>query len=110
MPEVVNRAVIRAPAERIFAFLEQAERNSEWVPDLTVSERVTPGPTRQGTRFRFLTRIAGIPLESIDEVVTYEPPRLIRFTSVKGVPHAGYWELEAWFDWALKEPRVTIGL
>jgi hypothetical protein len=94
VPEVVNRAVIRAPAERVFAFIEQAERNTEWVPDLTLSERLTPGPTRQGTLFRFVTRIAGIPLESTDEVVAYEPPRLIRFVGIKGVPHAGYWELE----------------
>ena len=48
MPEVVNRAVIRAPAERIFALVEQAERNTEWVPDLSVSERLTPGPTARG--------------------------------------------------------------
>ena len=96
MPEVVNRAVIRAPAERIFALVEQAERNTEWVPDLSVSERLTPGPTRVGTRFRFVTRVPGvpIPIDSTDEVVALEPGRLIRFTSVRGVPHSGYWELE----------------
>jgi uncharacterized membrane protein len=96
VPEVVNRAVIRAPAERIFALIEQAERNTEWVPDLSVSERLTPGPTRVGTRFRFVTRVPGvpIPIDSTDEVVALEPGRLIRFTSVRGVPHSGYWELE----------------
>ena len=96
MPEVVNRAVIRAPAGRIFALIEQAERNTEWVPDLSVSERLTPGPTRVGTRFRFVTRVPGvpIPIDSTDEVVALEPGRLIRFTSVRGVPHSGYWELE----------------
>jgi uncharacterized membrane protein len=96
VPEVVNRAVIRAPAERIFALVEQAERNTEWVPDLSVSERLTPGPTRVGTRFRFVTRVPGvpIPIDSTDEVVALEPGRLIRFTSVRGVPHSGYWELE----------------
>ena len=78
MPEVVNRAVIRAPAERIFALIEQAERNAEWVPDLSVSERLTPGPTRVGTRFRFVTRVPGvpIPIDSTDEVVALEPGRL----------------------------------
>jgi uncharacterized membrane protein len=96
VPEVVNRAVIRAPAERIFALIEQAERNTEWVPDLSVSERLTPGPTRVGTRFRFVTRVPGvpIPIDSTDEVVALEPGRLIRFTSVRGVPHSGYWEME----------------
>lgn len=96
MPDVVNQAVIRAPAERIFALIEQAERNTEWVPDLTVSERLTPGPTRVGSRFRFVTGVPGlpIPIDSTDEVVAYEPGRLLRFAGVKGVPHTGYWELE----------------
>ncbi|HEX2036693.1 MAG TPA: SRPBCC family protein [Chloroflexota bacterium] len=94
MPEIVNQAIIRAPAEQIFAFIEQAERNVEWVPDLTSSERLTPGPTSKGSRFRFAMRVAGIPVESTDEVVEYEPGRLIRFSSVRGVPHAGYWRFE----------------
>ena len=95
MPEVVNQALIRAPAERIFALIEQAERNVEWVPDLTSCQRLTPGPTRLGTRFRFVMRVAGIPVDATDEVVAYEPGRLIRFMGVKGVRHSGYWQLEA---------------
>lgn len=95
MAEVVNQALIRASAERIFGLIEQAERNVEWVPDLTSCERLTPGPTRLGTRFRFVMRVVGIPVDATDEVVAYEPGRLIRFMGVKGVPHSGYWQLEA---------------
>ena len=94
MPEIVNTATIRAPAERIFQVIEQAERNVEWVPDLSRSERLTPGPTRKGTRFRFTMKMAGIPVDVTDEVVEYQPGRLIRFAGVHGVPHAGYWLLE----------------
>ena len=49
-----------------------------------------------GTRFRFVTRVPGvpIPIDSTDEVVALEPGRLIRFASVHGVPHSGYWEME----------------
>jgi hypothetical protein len=94
MLEVAREAVLAAPASRIFPLLSSAERNVEWVPDLAVSERLTPGPTRVGSRFRFVLRFAGIPLESIDEVVEIDPPRLIRFTSVSGVPHSGSWRLE----------------
>lgn len=95
MPEVANQALIRAPAEQIFALIEQAERNVEWVPDLTRCERLTPGPTRPGTRFRFVMRVAGISVDATDEVVAYEPGRLIRFSGIKGVPHSGYWQLQA---------------
>jgi uncharacterized protein YndB with AHSA1/START domain len=97
VPEVVNTATIAAPAERIFDFISHAERNVEWVPDLASSERVTPGVTQRGSRFRFVIRFAGIPVpvEVTDEVTEFDPPRLIRFTGVQGVRHAGYWEMEA---------------
>jgi len=94
VPEIVNSAVIRAPAERIFAFIAQAERNVEWVPDLTLSERITPPPTAKGSRFHFTIRLAGFPIDVVDEVVELEPDRLIRFDTVKGVKHAGFWRLE----------------
>lgn len=96
MPEVVNSATIRAPSDRIFEFIAAAERNVDWVPDLLRSERVTPGPTRVGTRFRFVTRIPGVPfpLEVTDQVTELEPGRLIRFTGVEGVGHAGSWRFE----------------
>ena len=94
MPEVVNTAVIAAPAEDIFDFIAQAERNVEWVPDLSASERLTPGPTQRGTRFRFVIQFGPLPVDVTDEVTEYQPPRLIRFSGVQGVPHAGYWQLE----------------
>ena len=53
MPEVVKSALLHAPASDIFALLVQAERNVEWMPRLASSERLTPGPTAVGTRFRF---------------------------------------------------------
>ncbi|HEV2126144.1 MAG TPA: SRPBCC family protein [Chloroflexota bacterium] len=94
MPEVVNTAVIQAPAARVFDFIAQAERNAEWVPDLQRSERLTDGPTRVGTRFRFSSRIAGIPIDVTDEVTAFEPHRLIAFAGVSGPPHAGSWVFE----------------
>jgi uncharacterized protein YndB with AHSA1/START domain len=96
VPEIVNQAIIHAPPERIFTLIAAAERNVEWVPDLVRSERLTPGPTRVGTRFRFVTRIPGlpIPMTVTDEVKALEPNRLIRFRGVEGVGHAGYWQFE----------------
>jgi hypothetical protein len=94
MPEVTNTAIIAAPADRLFAFIAQAERNVEWVPDLERSERLTPGPTQRGSRFRFLVRFGAIPVEVTDEVVEFDPPRLIRFAGIEGVRHSGYWRFE----------------
>ena len=94
MPEIVNSAIIKAPAERIFDFIAQAERNVEWVPDLESSRRLTPGPTRNGTRFEFVVRLVVLSLRMVDEVVTCERPHLIRFTGVQGVEHSGSWRME----------------
>jgi ribosome-associated toxin RatA of RatAB toxin-antitoxin module len=94
LPEVSNSAEIHAPADRVFDFIAQAERNAEWVPDVLQSERLTPGPTQVGTRFRFVSRIAGIPIDITDEVTAFQPGRLIAFSGVSGPPHAGSWHFE----------------
>jgi uncharacterized protein YndB with AHSA1/START domain len=94
MPEVVNTAVINAPAARIFDYIAAAERNAEWVPDLSLSQRLTPGETRIGTRFRFVSRLAGIPVDVTDEVVQLVPERYIAFRGVTGPAHSGSWRFE----------------
>ena len=105
MPEVVNTAVINAPASRIFEYIAHAERNVEWVPDLTLSERVTPGETRIGTRFRFVSRLAGIPVDVTDEVIQLVPERYIAFRGVSGPAHSGSWKFEPLED--SEQTRVT---
>lgn len=102
MPEVVNTAVIRAPAERVFEFISHAERNAEWVPDLSLSERVTEGETRIGSRFRFFSKLAGIPVDVTDEVVQLVPDRYIAFRGVTGPAHSGSWKFEP-----LEDPAQT---
>ncbi len=105
MPEVVNSAVINAPAASIFAYITQAERNVEWVPDLQRSERLTPGETRIGTRFRFVSKIAGIPIDVTDEVVQLVPERFIAFNGVTGPTHSGSWTFQPEGEGA--QTRVT---
>ena len=94
MPEVVKSALLKVPASDIFALLVQAERNVEWVPRLASSERLTPGPTAVGTRFRFGLEFMGMVIDGVDEVVELVPDRLIRSRSVEGVAHTSSWELE----------------
>ena len=94
MPEVVKSALLHAPASDIFALLVQAERNVEWMPRLASSERLTPGPTAVGTRFRFGLEFMGMVIDGVDEVVELVPDRLIRSRSVEGVTHTSSWELE----------------
>jgi hypothetical protein len=110
VPEIVNAATIRAAAERIYEFIAQAERNVEWVPDLLASERITPGPTKTGTRFRFSLKLPGVPfpIDITDEVVALEPGRLIRFEGVRGPRHFGYWLIEPLEPDASGRPQTRV--
>ena len=112
MTEIVNTATIRASAERIFDYIAQADRNVEWVPDLSRSERVTPPPTGLGSRFHFVMKVAGFPVDVVDEVTEFVPNRLIRFSGLRGVKHGGYWQLEPLPPDAQGHPqtRVTYGM
>ena len=108
MTEIVNTAVIHAPAERIFSFIAQAERNVEWVPDLARSERLTPPPTAIGTRFRFAMKVAGFPVDVVDQVTELVPNRLIRFTGISGPRHGGSWEMESLSPDAQGRPQTRV--
>ncbi len=105
MPEVVNSATIHAPPDRVFDLISRAERNVEWVPDLERSDRLTPGETRVGTRFRFVSRFVGIPVDVTDEVVQLVPGRFIAFRGISGPKHSGSWRFEPLEDGT--QVRVT---
>ena len=96
MPEVDKSALLKVPASDIFALLAQVERNPEWVPRMVSSERLTPGPTAVGTRFRFALDLEfmGLVIDGVDEVIELVPNRLLRSRSVEGVAHTPSWELE----------------
>lgn len=94
MVQVVKSALLSVPASSVYAFLIQAERNSEWVPRVTHSERLTPGPTVVGTRFRFNLEFMGQVVGSTDEVIELVPNRLIRSHAIQGLKHSVSWQLE----------------
>jgi hypothetical protein len=39
-------------------------------------------------------KVAGFPVDVVDEVTEFVPGRLIRFAGVRGVSHGGYWQME----------------
>jgi len=49
---VDNSIGIAAPAERVFDYVTDVRREPEWNPQLREPERLTPGPTGAGTRYR----------------------------------------------------------
>jgi uncharacterized membrane protein len=87
---------IEAPVEKVFAYIGRPENNKEWIPDVVESEKLTEGPNRPGSRFRFVTRAPlGLRVSAEAEITAMDPPRMLEFRSVSGVEHRGRWELEA---------------
>jgi uncharacterized protein YndB with AHSA1/START domain len=86
-------AEIVAPPARVWALLEDWEGSASWMVDATTVEVLGPQRTGVGTRVRAVTRIAGVPLTDVMEVVRWEEPRLL------SVRHVG-WPIRglAWFE------------
>lgn len=86
---------IERPASDVFAYLTNPLTLHEWQGTAEV-EQLTPGPVGDGTRFREVHRMLGRRIESVTEVVDYEPDRRFEVRVVSGpVPINGRWELQA---------------
>jgi len=84
---------VARPAHEVFAYLTDPSSLREWQGTHEV-EQLTDGPIGRGARFREVHLIMGRRLESITEVVAYEPDRRFHVRVVSGpVPIDGIWEL-----------------
>lgn len=50
---------VQAPCERVWAFVNDVKRNSEWVANVREVLAVTPGPVRRGILFRERVHLFG---------------------------------------------------
>jgi hypothetical protein len=65
---------IHAPHDRVFALSSDIDRSKEWLPAGVIVEKLTPGPTRAGTRYRETRKILGRKDTEEYEVTLFEPP------------------------------------
>jgi hypothetical protein len=69
---------IQRPPDEVFAFMADAQNYGDHGPDsrVPVFEKITPGPTRVGTRWHEVVQLApGVRMTAWSEVTTYEPSR-----------------------------------
>lgn len=66
---------IRAPLDKVFALTNDIDRAMEWLPAGVRIEKLTPGPTRLGSRYRETRRILGRDDTEIYEITGFDPPR-----------------------------------
>lgn len=118
MPSINRSADVGAAPGRVYEYLEAGEHVGEWMPDVVRSERLTPGPTRPGSRFRYVFRVLGREFEVVNEVTDHRPPERVGFRTVAGVGNRGWFEVQSldgglrarvslWFDFDL--PSGAVG-
>lgn len=68
--------IARIP-EEVFAYVDDIEREPEWQPNLREVEQTPAGPTRVGTRKRYVSDFLGKRVENTYEVKELEPGRRV---------------------------------
>jgi uncharacterized protein YndB with AHSA1/START domain len=85
---------IGRPPDEVFAYLADPANLHDWQGTAEV-EQLTPGPIAAGTRFRELHRMLGRRIESVTEIVDYQPDRRFAIRVISGpLPIDGRWDLE----------------
>ncbi len=84
MIKVDVSAVIDGPVEEVFSYVARPENARDWDRGLVEMEVLTEGEFGVGTRMREKRRGMGSTVESIEEIVEYEPNRKLAWHTVEG--------------------------
>jgi membrane protein DedA with SNARE-associated domain/uncharacterized membrane protein len=72
------------PAPEVFAYLEDAENNTEWLKNMRYCKWTTPPPIRAGSRYDQMSEFLGREIRTSFEVTDQQPGRSITITSCEG--------------------------
>jgi uncharacterized membrane protein len=86
-------ATIGAPAEAVWAFVADPERALSFMSGVTRWEVDGDAPAGLGARYRMLMRVGSAEVGGLIEIVEWDPPRDLAWTSVTGIDQRGRWRL-----------------
>ncbi|HEV3056284.1 MAG TPA: SRPBCC family protein [Solirubrobacteraceae bacterium] len=86
-------AQIAAPVERVWSAVSDPERMLSFMSGITRWEIAGEHPTGLGARYRMLMRVGSAEIGGLIEVVEWEPPSELAWTSVTGIDQRGRWRL-----------------
>jgi uncharacterized membrane protein len=94
MAHVEMNAHFEAPIEQVFDLMADAKRWPEWMPNMLEVMEVTGPLDQPGTRIHEAMRFLGRRIESWDEIVEAERPRLWKYASgTEGMKSVGTFRL-----------------
>ncbi len=85
--------VIATGPERIWAVISDPARALSFMSGITRWEVVSDEPTGLGARYRILLRVGSAEIGGLIEVVEWNSPRELAWTSVTGIDQRGRWRL-----------------
>ena len=84
---------ISAPAESVWAFIDDPSHYLHFMAGITRWEVSGDQERGLGARYRNLMRVRSAEIGGLIEVVEYDPPRDLAWTSVTGLDQRGRWRL-----------------
>jgi uncharacterized membrane protein len=104
-------AQIAAPVERVWSAISDPERMLSFMSGITRWEIAGEHPTGLGARYRMLMRVGSAEIGGLIEVVEWEPPCELAWTSVTGIDQRGRWRLRSMAgDRTRAELRLAYGV
>jgi uncharacterized membrane protein len=89
------RTTVAAPIEKVFEIVSDPGRVLSFMSGVTRWEVVSDEPRGLGARYRMLFRIGSAEVGGLIEVVEFDEPRDMAWTSVTGVDQRGRYRLRA---------------
>jgi uncharacterized membrane protein len=84
---------VNAPIDQVWSFVSAPERALSFMSGVTRWEVAGKRRTGQGARYRVLFRIGAAEIGGLIEVVEWEEPRELAWSSVLGIDQRGRWRL-----------------
>src|ERR1700709_2113424 len=84
---------VDAPAEAIWAFVDDPSRYLHFMSGITRWEVVGDEPSGLGARYRMLMHVGSAEVGGLVEVVEHDPGRDMAWVSVVGIDQRGRWRL-----------------
>lgn len=85
--------IVSAPIDQVWAVVSDPERALRFMSGVTRWEVEGDEPSGLGARYRMLLRVGSAEVGGLIEIVEWDPPRELAWTSVTGVDQRGRWRL-----------------